>query len=517
MTSQFVSTASNMVASVRSIIEGYRMGPTRALAQEPVQNSKDAAPRGRAHVEYRLHRRHTSAGADFHMLTVTDSNTSGLQGPIRSLSDIAQGEALSEGENWAAFEGMGYTKKSSEDALGSRGQGKAAYLCHSRLPALSSGQERMIMLYDTLLADGEYRLGVRYANPSDVVRHPPFRGDEARNIVSTRYSEHGLAIELGLESLTEVGARVIVPYLSQEAVEAIRSGELESWLQHCWWRAVQMGLAIDIVDEDGEQRTVGVPRCWIDEPWRRNSQGLQSWENLDVGDRLQIKRIVLLYDDALNENVAEFQGVQLLRGQQWIESLGQETLGDYIPRERRPGFRGFVEFDRRAERQLHRAENPQHEHFDRRTTGVRELLAAIESKVREFAEEQGWGAQALIRPAPESERDAATEFLRFLSPHGRAGRSSGSGATGSAQLSIDLVDRWECISVENHTTGQRRINNGDTIGVQISVTNHTPDDQTPALTASLGDLLLTDMMPVDAPGFLPGQLLLVWRPPKPAS
>ena len=43
MTSQFVPTVTNMVTIVRNIIQGYRMGPIRALAQEPVQNSKDAA------------------------------------------------------------------------------------------------------------------------------------------------------------------------------------------------------------------------------------------------------------------------------------------------------------------------------------------------------------------------------------------------------------------------------------------------------------------------------------------
>ena len=59
------------------------------------------------------------------------------------------------------------------------------------------------------------------------------------------------------------------------------------------------------------------------------------------------------------------------------------------------------------------------------------------------------------------------------------------------------------ISVENHTTSQRRINSGDTVGVQINVTNRTPQTQTLALTASLGDLLLADMLQVRAEGTPP--------------
>ncbi|MYF78503.1 MAG: hypothetical protein F4180_00975 [Chloroflexi bacterium] len=60
------------------------------------------------------------------------------------------------------------------------------------------------------------------------------------------------------------------------------------------------------------------------------------------------------------------------------------------------------------------------------------------------------------------------------------------------------------ISVENHSTGQRRINSGDTVGVQISVTNHTAESQTLQLTASLGDLLLADMAPVVTQGIPAG-------------
>ena len=57
------------------------------------------------------------------------------------------------------------------------------------------------------------------------------------------------------------------------------------------------------------------------------------------------------------------------------------------------------------------------------------------------------------------------------------------------------------ISVENHTVaGQRRINSGDTIGVQVTVTNRTTDDHDLKLTASLEDLLLADGLAVQAPG-----------------
>ena len=159
-----------------------------------------------------------------------------------------------------------------------------------------------------------------------------------------------------LDPLNSVGTRIIVPHLSPEAVGAFRSGELNQWLQRCWWRAVQTGMSIDIVDEHGNVQSVAVPSWWQNEPWRNGERGVKLYNNLVIDEYLKIKRIVLLYDESLSEPDIEdippqFCGVQLLRGQQWIETLGQE-LSDYIPRDKRLGFRGFVEFDRRTDRIL---------------------------------------------------------------------------------------------------------------------------------------------------------------------
>ena len=89
MTSQFAPTVTNMVAVVRNIVDSYRMGPMRAIAQEPVQNSNDAHRGHPVYVEYRLHRRRGLDGdGESYMLTVTDSSTTGLEGPILSFKDI---------------------------------------------------------------------------------------------------------------------------------------------------------------------------------------------------------------------------------------------------------------------------------------------------------------------------------------------------------------------------------------------------------------------------------------------
>ena len=458
MTMQFEPTVTNMVSLVRNIVEGYRMGPIRAIAQEPVQNAKDAKNKrvqGPAYVEYRLHHVPSiNGGGESWMLTVTDSNTTGLQGPVLSFQDIqARGNSLREDENWAAFEGLGFSRE-DQDSLGSRGQGKASFLYHSKLPReIVSTSDRMMMLYDTLLPNGEYRLGVRYAQPGDVVQRPPLFGNKAKDVVGTYYDAgDGTVVHLGLAPLDRVGTRVIVPYLSQEAVEAFRSGELQQWLQRCWWRAIQTkDIIISVTTTDGLSKEIAVPPWWVGEPWQTQSKSsprvIRLRENTLLPSGYRFKRIVLLYDPDLSEadldsDGPQFWGVQLLRGRQWIET---QTSTDNVPPAKRSGFRGFVEFDTSLERELRNMESSQHDRFDGRHTIIKEIRTEIDKEIHQFASEQGWVSQDTTQAAPDHERDVANEFLRFWTPGTRSPQAQARGRTEyGRQQGLEPVDRWEC-------------------------------------------------------------------------
>ena len=91
MVPEFHSPPRNMVQEVRNIIEGYKMGPLQALAQDPVQNSYDAGHPSRMSpigVEYQLHRRDFESEQQIYLLTITDWNTTGLRGPALSQNDL---------------------------------------------------------------------------------------------------------------------------------------------------------------------------------------------------------------------------------------------------------------------------------------------------------------------------------------------------------------------------------------------------------------------------------------------
>jgi len=489
---EFHSPPRNMVQEVRNIIEGYKMGPLRALAQDPVQNSYDAGHSNRESpigVEYQLHSRDINGKQQMYLLTITDWNTTGLRGPALSQNDLhrrAQATGylqLEPQENWAAWEAMGYTKV-GEDYLGSRGQGKSSCLYHSRHPTGLKGPdgrilERMLILYDTLLEDGTYRLGVRLARPADNVLFPPYEGDEAKRLVQEVWGDwEGLPVPLNLQPLHQVGTRIIIPFLSREAVEGFHSGEIARWLERCWWRAIQAGnLEIFIVSDTGTREKVGIPLWWKEEPWLSENENSGIFVRKDLplepDSPLQIRQIVICHDPELPLNEiegtdAQYGGVQLLRHNSWIETLGvAEKFGDYVPRDKRAGFRGFVEFNLPLERELRSAESPQHDAFTRHRTFVRQIDIHIEDAVRDFAGMQGW----LGRQVDTVDEDKGAEaFLEkvvraFVPEEARRGMRTPA-----------IV--WDCsLALKYPRESSSRINWGETIEEIVAKCTHSPADK----------------------------------------
>jgi hypothetical protein len=310
-----------------------------------------------------------------------------------------------------------------------------------------------------------------------LVFYPPFEGDAARGIVQGTFTEwNGPSIRLGLEPLTEPGTRVIVPFLDSEAIDAFRNGEFARWLQRCWWRAIQVGeLEITLTNQSGTTTKIEVPKWWAGEPWRRSPlpEHLSLKENVQVQGSLRIKRIVLLYDPSLHEDEIEgmgvqYEGVQLLRGRQWIETLGaSEKFGDLIPPDKRPGFRGFVEFDRRLDQKLREIEKPQHDHFSRLPVLPRQIDAIVKDAVREFAEAEGWSEPG---GTDSSEESVPEDLLRQIADifYQESGSDSGQG---------EGIE-WDCaLDVLLPNEGTTRVEWGERLTAIKAKCSHRPTDE----------------------------------------
>ena len=243
-------------------------------------------------------------------------------------------------------------------------------------------------------------------------------------MVADTYRGSSFSIPLGLEPLSEPGTRIIIPYLSEEAYEAINSGELVHLLESLWWRQIQkQELSITVADQTGLTYHVGVPRYWQSEPWKSSEpQEYYIQENIPLlsdrdTSRKIIKRVVFVVNasenDEENDGLPQRNGVQLLRRGQWIETLPADNFADYIPLDYRAGFRGFVEFDRQLERELRQIEYPAHDGFNKRMGIYRDIVAVTKKCVQEFALENGWIENQETTVDPRHE-DLVREFTKLF-------------------------------------------------------------------------------------------------------
>lgn len=384
--------------------DSYNDGEIRALAQEPVQNAKDA----RLHtnivrVEYRLTPKMDIYGNRLYVLTVTDSGTTGLSGTVKpSKTDLARASDADRATmKWYHFERMFDSKKGAQ-SIGSRGWGKSIFLHCSNVPGDSI---KSIMLYDTLTSDSEYRFGrMMVLNDDLVALETPLTGMDARKgMENPNYVPEGarLALPLASGSLNEPGTRIVVPYLRSSAVKAFKDGSLIAWLQYLWWRPISEGdLTITVIDDETKKsKEVTEPPWWERDSWsadaltRDKPQNLfgncwiQVKEDIDIGKRCTIQTLALTYDPDLSEDTSatggpSYAGIQMLRAGQCIQTFWDF---DRIPNEFKPHLRGFVEFDADTDVLLRKRENSQHDGFDRRSIMGNPIIPRLQAEMESFA------------------------------------------------------------------------------------------------------------------------------------
>ena len=390
-----------------NIFEGsYGDGETRILAQEPVQNAKDARSGDDiVRVEYRLIRRLANNGKPFHMLTVTDKGTTGLCGKTNPSATELQRSTDDEREHlkWYHFERL-FDSNKNQLQSGSRGWGKSIFLKCSRIPQM---RRSAMMIYDSLLEDGEYRFSDMTIWDDDFgVRDQPLLNDEARRAVSNgeyRTPDGNISLPLALEPLSEPGTRIIVPYLSENTVTALRDGSLVRWLQYLWWRPIaDERLIITVFDEETDKhQTIAEPEwcgLWASDATTPDDihklyEGchIQVLEDEDLGQGCTVKRLALLHDAHLRDQptpdvVPTYVGIQMFRAGQCIETYWGFDL---IPLKEKPGFRAFVEFDEITDGKLRDKENSQHTRFHRSGIVKNPIHQYLKGKVHEFADSIG--------------------------------------------------------------------------------------------------------------------------------
>jgi hypothetical protein len=458
-----------------------------AVQKDAIQNSWDArTSRKGTGWQCELELRETETGR--RILVVRDSGTAGLTG--RVLEPAEYYNDMPEEERWARFESLAFTHRPGEDseALGARGQGKFIFV--------GASKSRTI-LYDSLRADGSYRLGARLVKQT---RSPINHWDDADAV------EQLAKWMPGLQPLAVRGTRVIIDDPVDEVVDSILSGSMQRHIGDTWWPIIlKFGADIRVsISLPGEKRQtrVGVPGDVIVP--EADVKNVKVWHRPNAtidfgGHRYRIKGLHVMHR-AGGSVRPELQGVSLIRGGMVVTRLPMR----YVPPKIANAVTGYVEFDEELDREMKAVEHPTHYTFDMKRGVPYRLKQWVEEELQKFATEKlGIGGQPSVNVEArrrEAELRALAEINRLakdlglVGPTGGAGGYKGTRKGGRKTLELLAARLDEPIL----PSPGRRIEFGEALrNIRVRLDNNTPDAAQVrySLYLTRGDVVVRQFIP----------------------
>lgn len=351
---------------VRNIEESYRQYVKNiafAVQKDAIQNAWDARVDKKHAKDWEVEFRLIEGKNNF--LVITDKETSGLTGRVLEGSEYQA--SLPEEERWARFESLAF-KKVSRGALGSRGRGKFIFVVASK---------KVRLLYDTLRADGVYRLGLRKVLET---RSPVqyWEDEEAEKILK---KETGGAIS----PLSECGTRIIIPDPTPEVVSSIIEGDFMKAIEETWWQLFEECDADISVVVGNKKKNAEHPRYFeLPEEDSKNTKTLQiSNDNFNfAGRKYKVKKLHIVATNIVPP--PQIQGIAIQRSGMKIFSLAPRGL----PAEITERIYGYIVLDEDGDFALRQIENPEHYGINLHAGFAIALRKYIEEQIFKFAYEK---------------------------------------------------------------------------------------------------------------------------------
>lgn len=368
-------TQTNWENRLQTLVDEYEQHGSIAhgVQKDALQNGWDARLDKKGadgwRFEFQLHEEPSHV-----FLTLTDSGTIGLTGRVLGPEELTAD--LPAQERWGRFENLAFTKDPAEEALGARGQGKFIFVAASKTRRI---------LYDTLRADGVYRLGARVIENACTNVCWSWEGREAKDML-----EQFCPL---LKPLTAIGTRVIIDDPIDELLAELRSGSFLDMIGETWWEILQKFDADISLRVNGRVKRATVPGVF--DLAEADSQTGKVWVKekgtvIAEGESYRIKRLHLEYvkGRCLPE---EFQGVAVQRGGMRICLLPFRYVGKDIAK----AVTGYVQFDRHLDGEMKLYEDPTHYSFSWRKGVARQVRQWVEDQLEEFGKAKlGLGVSA---------------------------------------------------------------------------------------------------------------------------
>lgn len=458
-------TVVNWENTLQSIEDGYRQyrGIPHGVQKDAIQNAWDARVNQKG-TDWKFDFRFIE-GKEHEYLVMQDQGTTGLTGRVLEPDEYL--DRLPPEERWGRFESLAFTKDEEEGALGSRGRGKFIFVVASK---------QNVILYDTLTENESYRFGARKVErtESPIVHYDGREGRQKLKSVT-----HGR-----IPTLDSQGTRVIIVDPIEELVDAILTGRFLRFIGETWWEIMQKYDATIDVTVNADTETATLPNEF--QLVTNDTEDRRHWlnEQTSIENEIRVNQLHLVHAPP-EEIPDDIRGVAIQRAGMKVDMVDPK----YLPEEISRGIYGYITVDRDAERELRRAENPEHYAFNYRFKGPRAIRNYIREEAERFAREKlSWNQdpRAIQRERQRSaERKALARMNRmtnqydFDQPTPGPG-PGGEGGTGEIDSTPSVAAGKEVFvempDIKLPSRGYRRVDYGQKVrGIQARVHNESDD------------------------------------------
>lgn len=336
------------------------------------------------------------------VLCISDTGTTGLNGTKFSTHDqltsilekIVSGNQ--RGEDLACFLNSNWSAKSSEEG-GNRGRGKTLFLVAS--------QNKKVFFESLRLSDNSYVFGEFYLDNADKqVKFSLHYDTEGKKMLTSELVE--------VEPITKHGTRIFIFDPDVAVVQAIKDGELISFISNSRWETIKKYGAKIFVDDGKEKKYAGLP-YWYENTLKGVEEKEFPPEKIKEGTEYKIKRLILRY--APNLNLPDsIRGIAIQRGGMTIERIPAEEL---VKEQGMTDIYGWLEMEGKPleEEMKIRCEGPEHFNFTWNINPARYLRSYIQGKIREFAKDLKI-IESEQAKKNKIQKTAEEEALKLLSP-----------------------------------------------------------------------------------------------------
>lgn len=273
-------------------------------------------------------------------LTVTDFGTTGITGKNYSVDEIRN---LSKGpdeidgyEKYARISSF-YNSGNNEKGGGLNGIGKKMYIA-------ASNPDTLLYYYESIARVEGYRIN---SNKAGEIWDKAVEGEEGKLVLKQ---------ETGLDPIDHIGTRFIIVNPKKELVDAILSGQMESYIKETWWRAILL------CDQEHKSFDNGIflngKKIEVPDLYKADYDFEHSWLSSGIQKSSHGRQIRNAGFFITKEPIGEedLRGFSYYRFFMKIATIEPEFVPDKVKNR----FYGFVELDRKWEKELEKLENVTH-------------------------------------------------------------------------------------------------------------------------------------------------------------